>query len=62
MATSQSCSTCRYSNQWADPDGIGMHCRRHPPKVNRDPSDFAEFPLVFPSDWCGEFQPKSEEK
>jgi hypothetical protein len=39
---------------------LARHCRRHPPKANDDPNDFAEFPMVYADDWCGEFQHKSD--
>jgi hypothetical protein len=56
----QSCTMCRYSHKPNDMPDLSRHCRRHPPKANADPDDFAEFPLVYADDWCGEFQHKSE--
>jgi len=60
MTDNPSCSQCRFfSNE---------HCRRFPPSHQIDASDWHKqnygtsivhlFPRVYPSDWCGEFQPK----
>jgi hypothetical protein len=62
MAAKQSCATCRFSRKPDDLPDLSRHCRRHPPKIMRDPDDFAEFPLVYADDWCGEFQHKSEKE
>jgi hypothetical protein len=60
MATQQSCTTCRFSHKTEDMPDKARHCRRNPPRANDDPDDYAEFPLVYADDWCGEFQYSSE--
>lgn len=45
--SAQDCGSCRYSRE---PDDY-MICCRHAPS----PADGSRWPLVHPSDWCGEW-------
>ena len=50
------CEGCAYYEPtFSGIGGVG-ECRRHPPTIVND-SDFAEWPNVRASDWCGEAQP-----
>lgn len=61
-----SCETCRYSElavlEEAPKGGPGpaLLCRRNPPTPAALPSDetgfWSEWPVVEPSDWCGEWK------
>lgn len=63
--TNERCELCRFyaANSPDDPasfDGRG-ECRRFPPVLFGDmEADAWCWPLVEPSDWCGEFKPEPE--
>lgn len=51
-----SCGGCRYYGGTQARNGHALgECRKHTPRVDRDGA--AAWPLVKPSDWCGEFAP-----
>lgn len=48
----QTCNNCKFA---VPPKGTGLGiCRRFPPTVVED--GMGLFPLVGPSDWCGEWE------
>lgn len=62
MPNQDSCFTCRFFRPLQKTSG---QCRRHAPRPameaqagNRDGflENAAVFPVVFPDDWCGEFE------
>lgn len=59
------CKDCRFAGPYGElavvPKNIPCHeCHRFPPA--RGDRSFAQFPLVAPHNWCGEFQPKEQPK
>lgn len=57
------CQACRFFRREEDRKATGL-CRRHPPIVpqglgDRFHPDLAIFPIVFDTDWCGEFEPQA---
>lgn len=59
----EQCSNCKFFREHVyefDGDSVASDagdCRRNPPRVV--PDNYAEFPLVIESMWCGEFQSKT---
>lgn len=51
------CSNCRFSKEYKKHMGI-LICRRFPPQVNGDDS---QFPIVSEEAWCGEWKQNQEE-
>lgn len=65
------CNDCKFYESYFSVDKSGTSeeameglCRRNaPPAFNgKDGSHeiFAQWPLVYPDEWCGEFAPKAE--
>lgn len=54
------CKDCRFWQQ----DKKAGDCRRHPPRIivfSDEEGDYeTRFPETFPTEWCGEFQPKED--
>lgn len=65
-----SCGDCRYGQPtkrgitlgWSTPEGPktefheSIECHRYPPAGH--PTNGNEWPVMWPSDWCGEHQPR----
>lgn len=54
----ESCETCRFSAPANNPQvpPFALSCRRRPPLEGRRP--MADWPKVYPDEWCGEFEPR----
>ena len=59
------CFECRFYQHDAPPQLLKTdlpstpgECRRHAPRPSRHWAKSADWPQVFPSHWCGEFQPR----
>ncbi len=61
MADGKACATCRYwEEEEKEPYRHGV-CHRYPPMMLGpivNSLQFAEFPKVPGSDWCGEYLPR----
>jgi len=63
------CCHCRFFDELNEDQG---HCRRHAPRAlpmaivaNNDgkrAGSVACYPIVFPHDWCGEYEPLTSDK
>ena len=54
------CNECKWweaERQIEGTDGTAGYCHRYPPS-QRDAQGVDCYPAVFPSDWCGEFNPQ----
>jgi|HubBroStandDraft_1064217.scaffolds.fasta_scaffold10677_9 hypothetical protein len=47
----KNCSACRWSFFSDDMPSSVHQCRRHAPSLNQE-----RWPLIEPSDWCGDFE------
>jgi len=64
------CRACAFSvdTTFDDADGNHAHeCHRMPPSIPAIDRDSAntirwDFPIVWDTDWCGEFKPKNDPK
>jgi hypothetical protein len=54
----ESCESCIFYKSIYKGDGF---CRRYPPK-SRVYDDGGVFPIVYPSDWCGEYKNKQSKQ
>lgn len=54
----RSCDTCEFLGKYND--DFHTVCRRYPPVKNK--SDRECWPSVYPSDWCGEWQPNDKHR
>ena len=49
------CRNCRFSKNYDDE----CQCHRNAPRSDMENSSLCVFwPVVYPNDWCGEFEPK----
>ena len=51
----KTCSTCRYGV----PAALNIRCHRYPPTVVPT-TDWGRFPLLEPTDWCGEHRASND--
>lgn len=58
----QSCRNCRFSEAWyaprwnpSSPRRVITECRRFPPAFMPGEDNGADFPMVEPANWCGEW-------
>ena len=54
--SSDSCGGCRFYVKASEPRKEGL-CRRLPPTPSLNLGDYALYPRVIESDWCGEWRP-----
>lgn len=52
----ESCANCTYSRADTDPTHKLLSCCRYPPSPMKDFQHYrGEWPMVLPTDWCGEW-------
>jgi len=56
MPEKESCGECKFYSQYEG------YCKRYPPAVivYSMGGSGSEFPIIPPSDWCGEFVPRKK--
>ncbi len=54
----QSCGTCRYFDDYHTEHGVDYGwCRRYPPALPGDDTDYTQYPTTLGHSWCGEYCP-----